>query len=329
MNGLGTAVVVGTVGVDLVADSREAPLAVAATGNSGANIAVRLAALGWETTFVCLVGDDPLADLVEEGMRARGVRTGGIVRRAGYATPRIFQVLDPAAPSTDGGLLFECPRCGRPRGYALEAPSVEELSSDVLAAAAAADLVVADMVGPAAVRLMEAAPASALRWFEASMREAGEGDIVELASRVHVVKVSSDDADHYASALSSPSPTQRWRLRTAGAAGVDVQARRPGAPAADARVPGADGWGAWTRVSSALDRDPVDPIGAGDAFTATAATVLSAPGVDVLAAVQAGQQAAAEACLARGALGDLPPLVRFECARCYAEATTPGDRARG
>lgn len=329
----GRAVVVGTVGLDLVADSGTAGTARAAVGNSGSNIAVRLAAEGVEVEFVALIGPDSAGDLVRDDLRRWGVGTTGLVVGDDYLTPRVFQVLDPDAASSGGAssLLFTCPRCGLPRGHRLQPPQAQEIPPAVMDFAATADAVIADLPGGAAQALWQAT--GGLRWFEASMRETTPAEIAVAARLATHAKVSAEEIDHYEQTFAdhpeggSPGGTLAALARfvTLGAEGVRYQTRQaPGLP-----------WSGWATSASALTGAPVDTLGAGDAWTAAAVAALirHEPLEEVLAA--AADRAAA-ACRSEGARGDMTVAgggsawlredVPFLCGRCeigYREPT-PG-----
>ena len=71
------ATVVGTIGIDLIARGAGSADARASLGNSGGNIAIRLASLGWDVDLIALVGDDLGAEIVLNTLGAGGVRTDG------------------------------------------------------------------------------------------------------------------------------------------------------------------------------------------------------------------------------------------------------------
>lgn len=315
---VGRAVVIGTVSLDLVAASPTATVADAAVGNSGANIAVRLAHLGWEVVFVTLLGYDDAADMVLRDLERWGVRTGAVVRRRGYATPLVFQVAD-----VDGGgaasLLLACPRCKRERGYRLELPSAAETPDGLGQEVTDADLVVVDIADATSAMLVKAA--RGLVWYEASMTEARSDELRTLASMSDVVKVSEEEAGHYADAIRGEHGPRWVRMLTAGRRGVRYALRNE------------DGWSAWSIVPALEDVEVVDALGAGDAFTAAVAHHFAAGGwgappddASVAAALRIGNTQAAQACCAVGARGDMRPPgtsspwietgVLFQCARC-------------
>jgi fructokinase len=303
-------VVVGTVSLDLVADSLDAATARAAVGNSGANIAVRLAQAGLRTSFVCLIGADPIGDLVLDDLARWGVGTEWIVRRPDYRTPIVYQVTTGGGTGSD--VIFSpCPQCGRPRGSALLLPDPDELPPAAWDGAAGARAVVTDVASATGARLLRAG--TALTWYEASLREATIQEMVGCAAQAEIVKVSDEDADFYAPVLHQRRGRTRLHLLTRGSRGVDW--RRPGEP--------------WHNVPTRLATDPVDTIGAGDAFTAGAIAQLLGDGsaaLDHEAALAAGAELAARACLAVGARGDMTPPsgsspwirehVPFGCGRC-------------
>lgn len=306
------AVVVGTISLDLVAERPGATTASAAAGNSGANIAIRLAAAGWAVEMVSLIGADRAGDLVREDLERWGVRTTGLIARPGYRTPHVFQTYDPDDPS-DSTLASACPHCRRPRGHLLAIPAPHEIGEPVRAWAAASDLIVVDVVGPTSVQLAVASPG--VVWYEASLREAAADQISAFADLSHVVKYSADEADTYDEPVFANRGPSAAHLITAGAEGTRYRTRL------DA------GWSPWTVVPSALASGPLDTIGAGDAFTAATATHLVAEPGDLGAAVAAGNRSAARTCLSVGARGDMVasgttprPWVRtavpFRCGRC-------------
>ncbi|OUZ11950.1 hypothetical protein BHE97_03485 [Aeromicrobium sp. PE09-221] len=305
------AVVVGTVSMDLVATSTDASTASAAVGNSGANIAVRLAAAGWEVDVVSLIGPDSVGDMIIEDLRRWGVGTEGLVVREGYLSPRVFQILDGVDRGT-ASLLFTCPRCGRPRGHRLEIPRPDELPPAFWNRASTADVLLADVAAPLSTEL--AAAAHGIVWFEASLRESTTAAMRALAGHAQVIKVSSEDLEHFLPALETTAPDARLQIITEGAAGVRYRSRDGGS------------WSSWHREPSHLMQEPLDTIGAGDAFTARAVIEMRG-GQPPATAVAEGSTAAARACLAAGARGDmegdgapadtwLAHGVPFRCGRC-------------
>lgn len=291
-----SAVVIGTISLDLVAESKSATVARAAVGNSAANIAIRLAGLGWDVELISLIGPDRAGELVTADLERWGVGTRGVIARAGYRTPRVFQV----ATGTDFGsvaILMTCPRCGRPRGHRLAVPELAELSSATLASAQRASLVVSDVAGATAMSLFNMT--SGLTWYEASLREASTEDLAATSALAAAVKCSQEEADFYAAALAGTGKANRLRVITRGERGADSSWRRAG-----------ESWSTWHNSPSALHRAPVDTIGAGDAFTAAMLHVLATPAgleddATVRSAAQLGSEHAAAACLARGARGDM------------------------
>lgn len=314
-------VVIGTTSLDFVAASDDGPTARTAAGNSGSNIAVRLATLGWEAHLVALVGEDTLAPLVRADLESWRVDVTGVVSRAGYRTPRVFHV----ATDSDSHILFECPRCQRPRGHTLDLPHPEEISAATWGAIEDADAVVVDIAQPLAIEAARRTRAE-LVWYEQSLAEASPAQMREMTASAHVVKVSSDDVDHYRPSEQVDGP--HLRLVSRGADGVETYSRAGG------------GWVSSGRHRGPVPRSVVDTIGAGDAFTAHAVNgmVGGAPRDEWLRdALTAG----ARACEVVGARGDMidsararearvSPVVAFQCAVCDAEdATALGPSAKG
>jgi sugar/nucleoside kinase (ribokinase family) len=335
-----SAVVIGSTSIDLVAPNRGSRSANAAAGNSGSNIAIRLAAAGWEVAFVTTVGDDAAGDLVRRDCERWGVDTSGFVVDQDYPTPRVFIVSDGVTASE---LLFRCPRCGSRRSHPLRVPTADQLSDGVLARSSDAVLIVVDVPGSGAARIARQGR-DALVWYEASLFEASPADQRDVAESSDVVKCSSDEYDHYRELFADPARRTEITMVTEGSRGVT------------ARLRSAANWTTY-RISSAPVQ-PVDTIGAGDAFTAVCAAALARDGVRgagagggsgtdearariLLDAVDAGQHAAAVACLAVGARGDMSLVTRsgrrlepwiatdlsFCCARCESAESASIDGA--
>jgi sugar/nucleoside kinase (ribokinase family) len=330
----GRAVVIGSVGLDLVASSPDADSATAAVGNSGSNIAIRLAAAGWQVTFVTVVGADEAGRLVREDCERWGVSTRSFFIDPQYPTPRVFIVSD---GTTASRLLFTCPACGR-RALPLRIPREDQLGPQAIEDATAADLIIADIPGPAAARLAGACRVG-LVWYEASMFEAGPSDQRQLAAHADVLKCSREEAGHYAALFAAPDPRTRVKIVTAGSAGVDAELRVDAQPGDDgAACPqGREPRPGWQRLHVAASPvSLVDPLGAGDAFTSAAAASLASARVagsrltagELAAAMTAGAASAATACGAVGTRGDMTNTaaatvkpciaddVPFRCARC-------------
>ncbi len=142
----------------------------AAVGNSGSNIAIRLAAAGWDVSFVSLVGADRLGELVIADLRRWSVDTSAVVARAGYRTPAVYiTVGGDAANST---ISNRCPVCGAGR-VPLQGPRLDELPNGCARRFGAADVVVFDLVDETALELARSVRArggSVL--YEASLPEA-------------------------------------------------------------------------------------------------------------------------------------------------------------
>lgn len=319
------AVVAGTVSLDLVTSRADATTARAAVGNSGANIAVRLAAAGFDVSFVCLIGDDRHGELVLADLERWGVATDGVVVRPGYATPVVYQVTAGDGSGAES-LSSSCPRCSRPRGHLLELPTPDEIPAVVWERASRADAVVTDIAGGTGTRLLE--HARDIAWYEASLREATSADMTQTALVANVVKVSDEDADFYADALGcdagpAAAPGRRWDVVTCGAEGVNWRLRGE----------------SWQHVPAVAGVEAVDTIGAGDAFTAGVLRELVASGgIEDAArgtpaanevmelALRAGGASAARACEAIGARGDMSTPgggdawiandAPFACGRC-------------
>lgn len=286
----------GTVSLDLVANSATARTATAAVGNTGANIAVRLAQQGFEVQFVCLIGDDAPGALVISDLERWSVGTSGVVVRPGYSTPLVFQVATGDGSGSDS-LSSTCPQCSRPRGHLLQMPEISEIPAQVWGFAEQAEAAVTDTAGETATKLL--ATTKGLTWYEASLRETTTAQMLQTGAQAQVVKVSSEDLDFYEPLIAQSGKRSQLRVITKGSAGVDWQL--------DNSHPPTNEWQNWP---SSLQQPPVDTIGAGDAFTAGTVMSLardefSLSPATVRAAVRAGSDMAAQACMQRGARGDM------------------------
>jgi sugar/nucleoside kinase (ribokinase family) len=288
------AFVVGSVSLDVVFQdsSRTGRVAV---GNTAANIAVRLAVLGWDVCFCALAGLDEPGDLVARDLQRWQVNIDGLVRRRGYPTPHVFQRIDANGVALE--YSNECPACGRQR-QSLETPGLDELSDDVVGKARTAELFVTDLPNPVTESL--AASAGGLVWYEASLREFSASHAVQLVRQCDVLKSSADEVGEYKSAYESDAARCSLQVVTEGSSGSRYRSREEG-----------QGWSDWLRVAAVPMAGLVDAGGAGDAFTVAAAqdlAVCARPWSSrvVERALDAGSRNAAQACASYGARGDMP-----------------------
>jgi sugar/nucleoside kinase (ribokinase family) len=291
------AFVVGTVSLDVVFEDVAPGAARVAVGNSGVNIAIRLAALGWEVQFCGLIGLDQAGSLVSRDLQRWRVNVDGLVRRRGYATPHVFQRIE--ASGVPAEYSNECPVCGWKR-EPLEAPRVEELPDQILEYARTAELFVTDL--PAQLTLSLARRAQGVVWYEASLREFRGSDATRLAALCHVLKASEDELSDYVDAFGTGGERCELQIVTEGSRGSRYRQREP------SRL----GWGEWIRAAAAHVDRLVDPGGAGDAFTAATAAELAGSfppwsKAVVENALNVGSRRAAEACERYGARGDMSP----------------------
>ena len=306
------ALVAGTVSLDLFAPSISSTFARATVGSTGANVAIRLATKGWHVELVGLVGQDRPGQLVRDELDGWGVDTNRLVARPGIETPIVYQV----ARSTGDPFLRRCPRCGRSQarhGF----PTPDELTAarvqpiELRAA-------VFDCGGQAeSMLLTEVVDRGALIWAELSALANADPLANRVVSTAWVRKCSSEDEallEQFDGTAEGNSPLT---IITLGEKGV--------------RFRQAGNQNVWRYLNAAaLPGTPTDPIGAGDAFTASgldAMLRLPAPTEPNLEQLDSTlRYALAEAALVvtkEGANGDLvrSPNTRahevpFACAKC-------------
>lgn len=282
-------VVLGTVALDVVArQNHDSPVGVAA-GNSGSNIAIRLAAQGLDVQFCAVVGDDLAGAIVRSDLTRWGVKDDLLISRPGYRTPHVFQTL-PLEPGAKPVFSNECVRCGMPQGTQ-QLPKMEEIGPRLQQRAQRADAVLSDLTGPVAVDLF--ADTSRPSWFEAGAAANSPHDSHALAACATVVKCAADEIDGLSGMLDGED-RQQIVVVTDGDAGYRF------------RTPGSS---LWTSAQAQTAAVVVDTMGAGDAFTAGALASLMTTGWDspgvVESALTAGARAAARACEYEGARGDM------------------------
>ena len=309
------ALVAGTISLDLLAASATSTEATATVGSTGANIAIRLAAKGWRVELVGLVGNDEPGRLVRAELEAWGVDTSRVTVRAGTYTPIVYQVSGvPGDP-----FLRRCPRCHRPQARH-ELPSEDELAEQ---GARSSDLsfAVIDCGGEALSRIVgEARERSALLWVEFSPLRNSEPIGRDILESAWVVKTSEEDAPLLDDASVCGWVTHQGpvlSIVTLGERGVRVRRSGVGEP-----------WKTYSAVR--LQGPPIDPIGAGDAFTAACldgfaslGTPFSSSSTPLDGVLVAALREAAAVVTVAGANGDLvrpsgasPGVVPFACYDC-------------
>lgn len=302
----GRAVVIGSVGLDIVAPRLESESGSAAAGNTGSNIAVRLADRGWDVTLIACIGDDPAGELLLADCVRWGVNPRGLIATPGYNTPIVRIISDGSGPSE----ILPRPSMGEGLGpRPLQVPSAGDVPQDVLADVAEADLIIFDVPSANSVELCRRNE-QGLIWYEASMYEASAEDISAAGEIAHVIKCSDEELWHYATLFDAPRDQTVLTIVTAGGTGT-----RAGLRQADGRFL------SWSQPARPVD--PVDTVGAGDAFTAACAARLAHMWSEhdrldpanlertVREAIAAGQEAGTSACLAVGARGDMVTSARI------------------
>lgn len=309
--------VLGSVSLDLVTDSRGSQLAKGAVGNSGANIAIRLAHAGWDVEFITLIGRDDPGRLVLTDLQRWGVGTRGVIARSNYRTPLVFQIDDGRGSES---LLKGCPQCMRPRRSRIKLPERSEIPLVLSAFIDECDVILTDIAHGPSCEIFESS--SALRWYEASLFETTDQEMTRLAEHSDVLKCSAEEYAFYERAFQHEPSSLLLKIITDGSSGAWFSTR--------------DNHNDWTGCKNiASDTSPlvIDTIGAGDAFTAnvvdsikTRSAIGSAS--TIRNALLEANRKAARACEFVGARGDLGAVgahqaspwiatdIPFKCSLC-------------
>ncbi|MFI5842310.1 carbohydrate kinase family protein [Catenuloplanes sp. NPDC051500] len=279
---VGRVLVVGDVITDVVA-VLDGPLAAGsdtsaavrvAGGGQAANTAAWLAATGTPVTLAGVAGDDPAGDARLAELTAAGV-TSAVRRAAGAVTGTII-VLSTGA---DRSMISD-----RGANLLLRPADVDAaLSADVVHLHLSGYALLDAASRPAAAHaLRTGVPASVDAASAAPLREIGATTFLQWVRGCALLLANADEA----SVLAGPGhPADQARTIAAATGGTAVVKRGP----AGAVWAAADGTVVELPPALAVEVDPVDPTGAGDAFAAglIAALLRGASPLDALAAAHA------------------------------------------
>ncbi len=276
-----------TIGEPIVAIMPDSPVEVdgstrmrISVGGAELNTAVALRRLGLDVTFIGRVGDDILARIVLDHLRAEGISTDAVIVDQTRPTACYLREWLP-----DGERRISYHRSGA-AGSALDAgdvrwperdPDLVHVTGITMALSPTARTAIETVVARAAERGVPVSFDPNFRpklWSAADARPA----LLDIADSATVTLLSEDDR-----AAMYPDLDERAVLATLLAAAAD----RPGATTVlklgDRGVLGVDQHGAVDVPADLVDH-PVDPVGAGDAFDAgfIAAHLAGAPLRDAL-----------------------------------------------
>jgi len=250
-------------------------------GGTAANVAAISAYLGWNASVVARLGDDDAGPLVKRDLEINGVNTAAVSLASDVGTPLVLHEV-----MSDRAIFrFGCSACGR--SYRAHRPPRAEEVGRYTDANTLADVFFFDRASKAGLVLA------------AHHREKGRRVVYEPGSPgrleshlaaielADIVKFSDERRPLFAGALDRPHEGQLW-IETRGQHGARISTR------------------AWQFDVPAHVVEVVDPVGAGDWFTAALLTGLQ-PGPwhkgGVREAARRASALAALACLVPGARG--------------------------
>ena len=301
------ACVVGSVNVDLFLMVDELPArgetvlgrgTTRAIGGKGANQAVAMARLGGTVSFIGAIGEDDEGRAAAAAIEGAGVDLGGLQRVPGIPTGLAAITLDAHGENTivvTAGANAEC----TPGVIEAEAARID--AADVLVAQLEVPLeTVVEAFGRAnperTLRVLNAAPVRALP--------------DELLRNVDVLIVNEGEAAHLSGHRRAEDAA--FALLERGPSLVAVTLGSRGSLAFEA---GGEG-----HHAPATKVDPIDTVGAGDAFVGCF-SMLRAAGASVADSLRAANTAAALSTLVPGAQAGLPTWAQVEAA---LESSAPG-----
>ncbi len=309
---MGKIVALGEVVSDIYRDESKSDVEMPFTARPGgapANVAVAVARLGSEATFIGAVGEDLFGDFILRALRAEGVDTSA-VRRCETPTRTSLAFVEIAAGG-DRSFTFY-----RSDPAADELLSPEDVTREVLLGAS--------FVNFGSIPLIKEPSRSAIHRaadlaqeldiplaFDVNFREhlwqsaeAAREAVDSLLDRSRIIKLSDDELPPILGTDDTAEATKM--LLDRGAALVLISLGPDGAFYATREFSG---------NVPAFEVECVDATGAGDAFLAATLTQLSGGVWDeetVREAVRRGTAAGAIACMGYGAMGPLPTKEEIE-----------------
>lgn len=286
-----TVLSMGYVALDII--QHEGVLAHRA-GGTAANVASKLAFLGWKSQIVATAGKDAPGRLVRRDLERAGVGTRQLLLRDDAGTPVVIHEVTASGPR----YRFTCPHCGRrsprhrppPSGRAyLNGSSPDVFFFDRSSAAA---LAVAEKVRERGGIIV----------FEPSTRGRAAAFARALAL-AHIVKSSSDRTEEFSDRLTTTPAPGQVRIVTEGPDGLRWRVGDGpwnSQPAFRATVVDSAGCGDWVTAAmlSALggrglnDEALTDALGLGQAFAALNAAFVGANGLETAVAPERALQLA-------------------------------------
>jgi fructokinase len=277
----------------------------AAPGGTATNVARALKMLGWDSSVVGTIGDDPPGRFVSDELADQGVGVDFLVRAESWTTPVLLQ----EAARGDHRWRFQCPSCGA--RFAKHRPSPEGYAEVVVAGLKVPDVYFFDRASLFTLALAE-------RWSSAGSfivyEPAGLGrpQLFDRAARIaNLLKYSAERGSAFADRLEDLAVPV---VETLGSDGARFRT------SSSAR---------WAHLSSNPIDVLVDSAGAGDWTTAGIldALIRQPVGEEALeSAVAAGQLLGASACSWEGVHPDALREVQggfesFACPRVIRETS--------
>lgn len=209
----------GFVAVDVILDEK----VHASAGGTATNVARALASMGWDSSVVGTIGNDPAGNFAHDELTSVGVDVANLVLSPLWTTPVVLQ----EEHRGDHVWRFSCPYCHA--RFAKHRPSPEDFADKIVASVTAPSVFLFDRVSRFTLSLAQAwSDEGTLIVFEPATlgherlfdRAAGVADLVKFSSE----RASAFEArlEHARGSLVETLGSQGARVRLAGSGGWKV-----------------------------------------------------------------------------------------------------------